>query len=63
MCVCVCVYDSLVNSTKSVCDKSAIFNHHVGHTKMPYNDVFDDIVSHDLDLHFEDQRFESRQFR
>ena len=50
-CVYVCV--TLVDTTKMVCDKSAIFHHLVGIQK-PIN-VFGD-VAHDLDLLFEGQR-------
>ena len=30
--------------------------------KNPFNDIFGDVVAHDLDLLFEDQSFESRPF-
>ena len=45
-----------------VWDKFTIFRYLVGHQK-PSNDVFSDVVAHDLELFFEGQRFESRQFR
>ena len=29
---------------------------------MPSNDIFGDVVAHDIDLHFEDHRFDLRLF-
>ena len=61
--VCVCVYASLVDQSKTVCDKSTISSPSCRPQKKPSNDVFGDIVAHDRDLRFEGKKFESRPFR
>ena len=59
--VCVCVNALLVEQWKTTWDKSTTFHHIVVHKK-PFNDVFDNVVAHNLDLLFEGQRFELRLF-
>ena len=60
--VCVCVLTHTVSLAGVLVEKfRQFFTILVGHKKLS-NDVFGDVVAHDLDLLFEGQRFESRQF-
>ena len=63
-CVCVFIHfnASLVNRKKTVGDKSANFFTIMLAIKTPCNDVFDDVLAHDIYLLFEGHRFVSRPF-